>query len=291
MARPLSLTLVLDYLLFLLVRLLEQVLNMLPERVAFSLARFIGRLAYALVADRREAAIENLTIAFGNEKSHRWIVNTARSSFEHFGMLAAEFLLIRRWTEKEIAERIVIEGRLPFNLAMMPGNHGICLLTSHFGCFEVSAATTKFLGINLHLIQTGLRNPFLSRYFLSRAGEGPESKPMAIRGCSRKCSACCTPVRSLSGRSERPSKKNQIKKKKKNKKNTFFFGTLAPANEIFARLAVEGKVRVIPLHTYRISDGRYHSVFGEEIVLETTGDAKTDLTTVSQQFHDLSSPG
>jgi len=280
MARPLSLTLVLDYLLFLLVRLLEQVLNMLPERVAFSLARFIGRLAYALVADRREAAIENLTIAFGNEKSHRWIVNTARSSFEHFGMLAAEFLLIRRWTEKEIAERIVIEGRLPFNLAMMPGNHGICLLTSHFGCFEVSAATTKFLGINLHLIQTGLRNPFLSRYFLSRAGEGTGIKTYGHKGVFKEMLGLLHSgemVAFLADQRGDPERGIFVN----------YFGTLAPANEIFARLAVEGKVRVIPLHTYRISDGRYHSVFGEEIVLETTGDAKTDLTTVSQQFHDL----
>lgn len=164
-----------DYLVFLLVRLLEVVFNLIPHNAAFAFGRFIGRLVWVLFSDRRAAALENLNIAFGRERSQEWITSTARKSFEHVGLMAIEFLLIRRWTQKNMAEKIVLQGKLPYDLSTMPGNHGILLLNSHFGCFEVSAATTKFLGLRVNLIATGLKNPFLSRYFESRAGGEEET--------------------------------------------------------------------------------------------------------------------
>ena len=65
-----------------------------------------------------------------------------------------------------------------------------------------------------------------------------------------------------------------------------FFGSKAPANEIFAKFAIDGKARVLPLCTFRRDDGRYQSIFGEEIRITLTGDERTDLTAVSQLFHD-----
>ncbi len=268
------------YLVYLLVRLLEETLHRIPESAAFALGRFVGRLVFILFPDRREAALENLTIAFGDEQPQSWIQSTARKSFEHIGLLAVEFFLIRRWDQKKMAEKIILEGRLPYELAMMPGNHGILLLNSHFGCFEVSAATTKFLGIRLNLIATGLKNPFLSQYFMSRAG-GEEAT--GIRFFPHKGSvmalisslhagemvACLADQR---GDVERGVLVN-------------FFGKPAPANEIFARFAIEGNAVVLPLCTIRRDDGRYQSIFGEHIHLKLTGNEREDLIAVSQQFH------
>ena len=50
------------YFVFLLVRLLEEVLNLIPERASLALGRFVGRVVYVLFPDRRAAAIENLSI-------------------------------------------------------------------------------------------------------------------------------------------------------------------------------------------------------------------------------------
>ncbi|MBM3300013.1 MAG: hypothetical protein FJY85_08665 [Deltaproteobacteria bacterium] len=270
----------LHYLVFLLVRFFEEVINIIPEQMTFPFARFLGRLVFVLFPDRRAGAIENLTIAFGSERSPSWIYSTARKSFEHVGLLAAEFFFIRRWPQEKMAERIVLEGRLPYNLATMPGNHGILLLNSHFGCFEVSAATTKFLGLRLNLIATGLKNPFLSQYVSSRAGgeaatgikffpHKGSAKELIERLRLGEMVACLADQR---GDAERGIFVD-------------FFGAKAPANEIFAKFAIEGAVVVLPLCTYRGEDGHYTSVFGDEIRLELTGDNFTDLTTVSQQFH------
>lgn len=269
----------LDYLVFLLVKLMEHALCIVPEKAAMSFGRFVGRLGYVLFSDRRKAAIENLTVAFGREKSREWIVRTARKSFEHLGLLGVEFFRLRRWTEKEMAERILLQGVANFNLAMLPGNHGIVLLNSHFGCFEVSAATVKHLGMKLNVVVTGLKNPFLSRYMFTRAGKNsgittfPHKgivKEMIARMQRGEMMACLADQR---GDAERGIFVN-------------FFGTPAPANEVFAKMAIEGQARILPLCTYRLDDGRYQSIFGEEIRIDLTGDQRQDLINVSQQFHD-----
>jgi lauroyl/myristoyl acyltransferase len=138
----------------------------------------------------------------------------------------------------------------------------------------------KFLGINLNLIQTGLRNPFLSRYFFSRAGEGTGIKTYGHKGVFREMLGLLHSgemVAFLADQRGDPERGILVN----------YFGTLAPANEIFARLAIEGKAYVMPLSTFRRGDGRYQSVFGEEILIEPSGDMKKDLITVSQQFHDV----
>ncbi len=280
MNERLSFIVFVHYFVYLLVRLSDMLINLVPENMAAAFGRFLGRLAYILLPDRRAAAIENLTIAFGRERPREWIVRTARLSFEHFGLLVVEFFRIRRWTEQDMTEKIVLEGRLPFNLLMSPGNHGIVLLNSHFGCFEVSAATIKYLGIRLNLIATGMKNPFVSRYLFSRGGEKSGVTTFPHKGSVNEMVRRMRDGEMLAvladqrGDAERGIFVN-------------FFGSPAPANEVFAKLAMEGEARILPLCTYRRDDGRYQSIFGEEVCIEVTGDRKADLTRVSQQFHDL----
>ena len=178
-----------------------------------------------------------------------------------------------------MAERILLDGRLNFNLTMLPGNHGIVLLNSHFGCFEVSAATVKHVGMKTNVIVTGLKNPFITRYLFTRGGRDTgittfphkgSVKELISRLRAGEMVACLADQR---GDAER---------------GVFvdFFGTPAPANEVFAKMAIDGEARIMPLCTYRLDDGRYQSIIGEEIRIELTGDQHQDLINVSQQFHD-----
>jgi Kdo2-lipid IVA lauroyltransferase/acyltransferase len=269
-----------DFLIFVLVKAFENVINSIPEKWAYAFARFAGRLAYVATPSRRAAAIENLTIAFGSEKSRAWILRTARKSFEHLGLLVVEFLLIRRWTHSDIMSRITLEGRDNFNLAFMPGNHGICLLKSHFGCFEVSAATVKGLGHKLNLIMTPLKNPFLNKYLFDRGASNPGLTTYPHRGVVKTMiqllldGECLAMLADQRGDAERGIFVN-------------FFGTPAPANEVFARFALEGNAWVLPFCTFRVRDGHYKSIFGPHVRIEATGDTKQNLTAVSQQFHEV----
>ncbi|MGC8657723.1 MAG: lysophospholipid acyltransferase family protein [Desulfomonilaceae bacterium] len=280
MPRRLTYTLIFDYLVYLLVVLTENFLNIVPESWARAFGRFLGRVGWLVLPDRRNAVIENLTIAFGKEKSQQWIRKTAIKSFEHLGLLVVEFFLIRRWTQKDMAERIKIQGKHDYDLALLPGNHGICLLTSHFGCFEVSAATCRFLGIKTNLFATGLKNPFLTRYLFTRAGKDASIRTFPHKGAVKSLLEILTNGELVAmlgdqrGDAERGIFVN-------------FFGSPAPANEIFARLAIDTKARILPICTYRLDNGNYLTTLGPDIEFEPTGDRKNDLITLSQKYHDL----
>ncbi|HTY22776.1 MAG TPA: hypothetical protein VMC85_06580 [Desulfomonilaceae bacterium] len=280
MNRPPTLRLFIDYFLFLLARLFEEIICVIPESAALATGRFLGRCIFVLVADRREAALENLNIAFGKEQSPQWIRRTALKSFEHLGMLTMEFLFIRRWDQQEMNERILVEGQLPHNLALLPGNHGILLLNSHFGCFEVSAATVKLLGIKLNLIMTPLKNPFLAEYMYSRGGKDSGVTTYRDKGVIPDMIQALHNGEMLAVLADQRGDAER---------GVFvdFFGTPAPANEVFARLAIDGEARILPLCTYRRDDGKYQSIFWDEIRIQLTGDRRTDLITVSQQFHEM----
>lgn len=68
MTHRLRLSLFIDYFVFLLVRLIDEIVNIVPHRVAMAAGRFVGRVLYVVLPDRRSAAEENLTIAFGSDK-------------------------------------------------------------------------------------------------------------------------------------------------------------------------------------------------------------------------------
>ncbi|MGC8603381.1 MAG: lysophospholipid acyltransferase family protein [Desulfomonilaceae bacterium] len=280
MSRQLTLGLIIDYFVYLLVIFLENALNVIPESWARAFGRFLGRIGWLISSDRREAVMENLIIAFGKEQSKEWIRKTAIKSFEHLGLLIVEFFLIRRWTQKQMAERIIVKGKLDYDLALLPGNHGICLLTSHFGCFEVSAATTKLLGFKTNLFATGLKNPFLTRYLFSRAGKDAEIRTFPHKGVVKdliellRNGGLLAMLADQRGDAERGIFVD-------------YFGTPAPANEVFARLTIEGNARILPICTYRLDNGKYLSTLGPDIEFEPTGDRKADLTALSQKFHDL----
>jgi Kdo2-lipid IVA lauroyltransferase/acyltransferase len=273
-----SLARFLDYLVYLVVILFDSLLAVIPERWSYSTGRFIGRLAYVLVLDRRAAAMENLTMAFGKDKSPQWIQRTALKSFEHMGMMGIEFFLLRRWSEKDMVERVSLSGRENFNLVMRPGNHGVVFLYAHFGCFEVCAAAIKSIAFRLNLIVTGLKNPFVSRYLFSRGGEDSGITVYPHKGIVKEMIGLLLQGKSVGflGDQRGDVERGVI---------VDYFGSPAPANGVFAKIAIEGKARVIPMATYRVAEGRFRTELGKEIPIILTGDEQKDLIAVSQAFH------
>jgi len=280
MSHPVRFKPFLDYAVYLAVRLFEVLIYLLPERASAAAGRFLGRVAYVTLPDRRAAAVENLTVAFGSEQTPQWIRRTALRSFEHLGLLGVEFFSMRRWGQHEIAERITIGGQPNFNLALLPGNQGTVWVMSHFGCFEVNAALCKFVGLRLNLVVSGLKNRFLSQYFFTRGGRDTGLKIFPHRGIVKDMIALLHRGESVGFLADQRGDAER---------GVFvtYFGTPAPANEVFARIAIDGNARVVPLCLYRTDVGRYNVVFEEEIKVQLTGDRHQDLVALSQQFHDV----
>jgi len=271
-----------EYLVYLFFRFVEEVFCLIPgEEIALALGRFFGRLMFVFGMERRTTAIENLTIAFGNERSRNEIRQIARRNFEHLGMLGVEFFRIRRWNHQMLAKKLVIKGKENFDLAWAPGRRGILYITAHVGSFEVLAAASRFLGIRLNLVVTPAPNRFVNERMMFRRG-GAESglNILPHRGIVSKVIGVLRSGETVvvladqRGDDSRPIWVD-------------FFGKQVLANGIFAKFAAQGDASVFPVMSRRMDDGRYLCEFGEEIPIQVTGDQEADLWVNSQRFHNV----
>jgi len=225
--------------------------------------------------------MENLTIAFGSQLSRKELRTIARKNFEHLGMLSVEFFRIRRWSQKKLAEKLILEGHSDFNLTWSPGRTGILYITAHFGSFEVLAAMSRFLGIRGNLVVTPAPNRFVNkRMFFRRGGDESGLNILPHRGIVSsviellRAGEMVVVLADQRGDDTRPIWVD-------------FFGRKVLANGVFAKFAAEGHAHAFPITAVRTDDGRYRCIFGREIPLQVTDDREADLTVNSQRFHEI----
>jgi len=275
-----NLNVFLEYLIYLVFRFAEEAICLIREdRKALAVSRFFGRLMFMLGGERRQAALENLTVAFGKERPSREIRQIALKNFEHLGMMGVEFFRIRRWSQEKLAEKLILEGKDNFDLAWLPGAKGIFYVTAHFGSFEVLAAMSRFMGIKGNLVVTGAPNRFVNkRMFFRRGGDESGLNILPHRGIVHQVVRCLREgemvvvLADQRGDDARPVWVD-------------FFGRKVLANGVFARFAAEGAAYVYPIVALRTEDGRYRCVYGDEIPIQKTDDKAHDLIVNSQRFH------
>jgi Kdo2-lipid IVA lauroyltransferase/acyltransferase len=133
------------YYLYYLGRVAAFLIYLLPMRVASEIAAFFGRCAFFLLPEYRNIAIDNLTHAFGNEKTASEIRDIARKVFENLGRNAAELINFPKINKKNIDRFINIEGIDIVDSSFAKGK-GTIILASHFGNWELLGLTFRVKG-------------------------------------------------------------------------------------------------------------------------------------------------
>jgi len=164
---------VVDWLIYLALRVLIVFLSLFDIETNLGTACFLGRMLWKHYHRGRNRALDNLRASFP-EKSERWIWQTGRRSFEHLAMLAIDVLFTPRLVKKcnwreysrykntERAKWLMQEGR------------GLLLVGAHYGNFEISGYVLGLFGFNIYSIARPLDNKFINRYLYgvrSRAGQ------------------------------------------------------------------------------------------------------------------------
>ena len=93
---------------YLLLRLLNVIILILPYKAAVSLGSFFGGLAYKLLPKYRDITLRNLREAFAGEKGEEEIEQIAKDVFRNFGKTGAECLSLRKFN-REAVKRLVRE--------------------------------------------------------------------------------------------------------------------------------------------------------------------------------------
>jgi KDO2-lipid IV(A) lauroyltransferase len=171
MARPRSV--VADYLVYLVVRLVVGVIQALPCGAACSLADGLGWLIYHLDTRHRRVALDNLRHAFPGRYTEAELHRRVQAVYRHFCTLLIDIIHIPRKLHSNNWRRHV-EFDQPRWVGLLLGDRPLLLVTGHFGNWEVGGYVLGLLGFTTHAIARPLDNRFLDDYlrkFRERTGQ------------------------------------------------------------------------------------------------------------------------
>ena len=110
----------------------------LPRSLAIHLGDIIGRLLYRALGKRRQIALDNLKIAFGNTLTDREHQEICLQSFINVGKTAIEFLRFPKLTHGNIWQEVNVTGTEHIVNSLIEGRGAIVFLP-HFGNWELLA--------------------------------------------------------------------------------------------------------------------------------------------------------
>ncbi|MBN1764961.1 MAG: lysophospholipid acyltransferase family protein [Sedimentisphaerales bacterium] len=156
---------VLDYLLYILVRLVAIFVQLPDTKTSVRIARHLGAGLYLIYHRGRQRAIDNLRVSFP-DKDQTWIEQTARRSFEHISMLAFDVLRTIRLITVSTWHRYIELGDFSQVLPYILNNRGIIMLTGHYGNFEVLGYAMAIFGLESYSIARPIDNPYINEYLM-----------------------------------------------------------------------------------------------------------------------------
>jgi Kdo2-lipid IVA lauroyltransferase/acyltransferase len=258
------------YLQYLVMRGFSVFVNLLPENSSFWIGRRLGWIAYHLDRRHRKVALDNLRLAFGREKPEEELQAIAQKTFEHLGLTTMEFFRIPRMDIEIVKERVTIEGAEIFERMLSNNAHGILLLLSHLGNWELMGLIPKAYGLSISVLARPIKkNKWLDRWVLEiRRGAGLDV--LSTERASRKV------LRALS---EKRLVGILIDQRAKRSEGIMadFFGKEAPTTPALAVLAMRTGAPVVPVFMIREGEKRHRFMIQEPLPLTVTGDIKKDI--------------
>lgn len=122
---------------------LVYLLSWIPRPLGLRLGDGVGWVLFQVLKRRREIALNNLSIAFGDRKSPEERKAIAKKSFQSLGRHFFEACYLIRYDKERLASYIRFEGLNYFEQAVAQ-HRGVVFLTGHFGCWELLAVSSGY---------------------------------------------------------------------------------------------------------------------------------------------------
>ena len=146
------------YLIYGIARLAAWLFFLLPRAAALSVARLLGRMAYALISRHRRSALQNLRTAFP-EKSESETKQIACQVFENLAQTAAEVIQFPKLNLKKVERFVEIGNAFEIYDKLLSEKRGLISITSHIGNWELLAGIFALKGYQGKAVARKLRYP------------------------------------------------------------------------------------------------------------------------------------
>jgi KDO2-lipid IV(A) lauroyltransferase len=148
----------LEYLAYVII---ETLVAYSPEKLLTPFSKFLAWLGYKVFKFRQEVALNNLKIAFPEKnKQERFAI--AYKSFQHFMLLAMEFMKLSRWDVDKVESMIEIDEKGEI-IDYFQNNKGGIVVSGHFGNWELAIAFMSKKYVSFAGIQTEQRNKWINK--------------------------------------------------------------------------------------------------------------------------------
>jgi KDO2-lipid IV(A) lauroyltransferase len=263
-----------NWLLYKLIISIISVLNFLPRKSSISLGRFLGKLAYFIIADARKRTRNNLKIAFGQEKNPRELRKLALNVFENVGKNAVDAVRLKNMRWNQIEGITKVEGLEYFDNAYKMGK-GVIALTGHIGNFELLAAYFALKGYKVSVIGRELYDLRLNALLVKiRENIGVENIPSSAS--VKQVIRALRSGRALGVLADQDSSRVR---------GVFvnFFGRPARTPVGPVLLAYKTQSPIVPMAIVRDENDRYKIIVKEPIKLVFSKDKEKDLIETTQK--------
>lgn len=163
-----------DYAVYLVVRVVVCIIQILPYETSLRLARGLAWLVHKVDRRHRLVAEDNLRHAFGEQLDDAGRRRLVFEVYVHFCTMLMEIIQLprllhlttwRRYVELDSGDRLV---------AALLSDRPLLFVTGHFGNWETPGYALGRLGFKTHAIARTLDNPYLDRFlrnFRERTGQ------------------------------------------------------------------------------------------------------------------------
>lgn len=240
-------------------------------------AATLGKLGFKLAKRHRRIAIDNLTTAFGKEKSEDEIRILAQEAFVSMVRMIFEIGWSLRLPESQYPRHFTYSGLDNYHRAEA-GGRGVLLLGAHFGNWELYPLVAHMAGVPIKIVYRPLDAQFMDLYIKdlrTRFGAGT----ISTRG-----GAMAQIYKSL----RRGDAVGLLMDQGADFDNGVFvdfFNRRAATNVGMAILALKSGAPVVPLFLARTGNDRFHAEFGPALPLIKTGDRTKDIEANTQQYN------
>jgi len=268
--------LLIDWLVYLAVRLIAMILQMFPINANLMTARLMGLIWYKIMPRHRRRACDHLRLAFGDSLSRQQIEKMALQSMQQMVMMAVEVLftprLINEWTWPKYVKLNDVEEALDQLLT----ERGAIMVTGHYGNWELLGFMLTAIGFPVTAVMRPLDNPYLNRYLLdARAKRG--LKLLYKKGVSQSADQILDDGGILCFIADQNAgRKGQFVE---------FFGTKASTYKSIALLAMEHNVPIICGYARRLSKNFEYQLGCNRVILpQEWKNRKDELHWLTQEY-------
>ncbi len=255
---------------YFLLRGLAGIINALPIAYSTWIARRIGDLIFLFMRKRREVALRNLNIAYGDSLSIEEKKTIARESMRNFATSLMEFFRTPAML-RQAKECFEFEGLEILDQAFAKGK-GIIFVISHLGAWEYLAFVPYVWGYPFSVVVKETKNPYVFKWIQQL-----------------RISMKLNPI---------PRKKAIKQVLSELKKNHLvailidqwaagegiavdFFGKLTSTTSIPVRLAKKTGAALVPGYCLRKASGRYKIVIRPAVAIAEESDSWERQTTLN----------